>query len=109
MVGEGLVLRLTLLLFFIITMVSAASLKHSIERTNNGSSGANTGCVRLSSDCFAGGNNFIQYLVGKCNGGECGPCKYAPLHCCVLTTGICTSATGTTWGVCVPDCDCNGC
>ncbi len=94
MVGKGLVLCLFFLSFFIITMISAASLKHSIERTNNGSE-----CVTVPSDC----------VYGSCNGGECGLCSYVSDYCCPLTPGNCISPSGVFYGVCAPVCGWNDC
>jgi hypothetical protein len=76
-------------------MISAASLKHSIEQTINGSSGASTGCVTVSNYCFA----------GSC---DCSPCPHDPFHCCLLTLGNCTSTASVPYGLCAPACKCDG-
>jgi hypothetical protein len=79
MINKDLLHRLILLLFFIITMISTASLKHSIEQTNNNSSDAVMVCATVPGNCFAGR--------------------------CPLTLGNCTSAAGAHYGVCAPACD----
>ena len=90
MIREGLVFCLMFLLFFIITMISPASLKHSSEPTNNVSSVAKRECVTVPGRCFAGG----------CEGGTCSPCPFDPLLCCPLILGNCTSAGGVHYGLC---------
>jgi len=72
-------------------MISAASLKHSIERTINGSSGANTRCVTVPGNCFA----------GSCDGSDCSPCPHDPLRCCPLTASV-------PYGPCAPACKYDG-
>jgi hypothetical protein len=91
MVAEGLVHRFILLLFFIATMTSVASL----ERLNNGTTLGNMVCATLSNaTCFA----------GSCEGGVCAPCPFNPLFCCIQVVGNCTSAGGLDYGICNPTC-----
>ncbi len=99
MVGEGMVRRSILLLVFIITMISAATIMQSIERTKNGSSRANAVCISAPTSCSA----------GICTGGSCNPCPNDPLLCCLVSPGNCLSANGVSYGVCAPTCACYGC
>jgi len=99
MVGEGMVHHSILLLVFIITMISAATIMQSIEGTNNGSRAAKAVCVVAPTYCSA----------GICIGGTCNSCPHDPLRCCLLSPGNCLSANGVYYGVCAPTCDCYGC
>jgi len=98
MVGEDLLLRSIFLLFFIITMISAASLKHSIERTNNGSSVGNRVRILIPVAC----------TYGVCIGGSCIPCPIDPLRCYNDIPSTCYTSTGVPYGYCVPVCSCYG-
>ncbi len=75
-------------------MISAASLKHSIERTNNGTSDEDMVCATVPDNCF----------FGNCIGGTCVLCAHNPLRCCADTPGNCISAAGVYYGVCAPSC-----
>ncbi len=75
-------------------MISGASLKYSIERTNNDTIDEDIVCATVPDNCF----------FGNCTGGTCARCAHNPLRCCAYTPGDCISAAGVYYGVCAPAC-----